>query len=84
MAHTNAVRFYNELERRSVGRFSTVSNTAFLVSAVLFASVMIAGYSTFGKASQVRPHFFTALDFTRVLGNPRLVLPILLFSRASC
>jgi len=51
-AHTNAVRFYNELENRSVENFKGVVAKAFLASAAFYAVVMLAGYKTFGAASQ--------------------------------
>ena len=51
MAHTNAVRFYNELEGRSPAKFGTVVAGAFGISAVLYCLVMCAGYATFGSAS---------------------------------
>jgi len=52
MAHTNAVRFYNELEGRTPPKFAAVVVGGFATSAALYAAVMLAGYRTFGAASQ--------------------------------
>jgi sodium-coupled neutral amino acid transporter 11 len=51
MAHTNAVRFYNELEGRTPEKFGKVVAGAFGLSALLYCLVMSAGYATFGSAS---------------------------------
>lgn len=51
-AHTNAVRFYNELAGRSAARFAAVLRRAFALSAAVYAVVMTAGYATFGGAAQ--------------------------------
>mmetsp|Transcript_31379 Transcript_31379/g.77621 ORF Transcript_31379/g.77621 Transcript_31379/m.77621 type:complete len:490 (-) Transcript_31379:480-1949(-) len=52
MAHTNAVRFYTELKDRSPRKFATVCAVGFGSAAVAHALVMVAGYATFGGASQ--------------------------------
>lgn len=52
MAHTNAVRFYTELKGRSPRKFATVCAAGFGSAAVAHALVMVAGYATFGAASQ--------------------------------
>jgi sodium-coupled neutral amino acid transporter 11 len=52
MAHTNAVRFYTELKDTSPRRFATVCASGFGAAAVAHALVMVAGYATFGAASQ--------------------------------
>lgn len=52
MAHTNAVRFYAELKGRSPRKFATVCAAGFGSAAVAHALVMVAGYATFGAASQ--------------------------------
>jgi len=51
MAHTNAVRFYNELDGRSPAKFGSVVAAAFGISALLYCIVMCAGYATFGSAA---------------------------------
>ena len=50
-AHTNAVRFYNELEGRTPAKFGKVVALAFALSSAVYALAMAAGYSTFGAAS---------------------------------
>ena len=50
-AHTNAVRFYNELEDRSPARFGRVVGGAFALSTLVYGLAMSAGYATFGAAS---------------------------------
>jgi len=52
MAHTNGVRFYNELEGRTPAKFSKCVTTGFMLSAAFYGLVMLAGYKTFGAASQ--------------------------------
>lgn len=52
MAHTNAVRFYSELQDATPRRFATVCASGFGAAAVAHALVMVAGYATFGAASQ--------------------------------
>ena len=49
MAHTNAVKFYNELENRSVSRFTLMVSAAMAAATVLYAIVMTLGHFTFGK-----------------------------------
>lgn len=53
MGHTNAVRFYNELQDRTPERFAGVVNFSFLASAAVYLVVMLAGYFTFGSVSTV-------------------------------
>ncbi|KAH8088679.1 hypothetical protein JL720_6630 [Aureococcus anophagefferens] len=48
MCHTNAVRAYNELERKD--RHAAVALKAFGLAALLYGAVMLAGYATFGGA----------------------------------
>ena len=50
MCHTNAVRAYNELERKDA--HVAVALKAFGLAALLYGAVMIAGYFTFGGACQ--------------------------------
>ena len=50
-AHTNAVRFYNELKDRSPARFGRVVGGAFALSTLVYGLAMSAGYATFGAAS---------------------------------
>ena len=48
MCHTNAVRAYNELDRKD--RHAAVALKAFGLAALLYGAVMLAGYATFGGA----------------------------------
>jgi len=48
IAHYNAPAFYRTLDRRSPRRFARVVTLAFSVLAVLYASIMLLGYVTFG------------------------------------
>lgn len=50
MAHTNAVRAYRELSDRS--RQYAVALKAWLISGLIYAGVMLAGYLTFGSDSK--------------------------------
>lgn len=70
MAHTNAVRFYNELEGRTPGKFAQVVNVGFFGAAAVFTLVMLTGYKTFGAASQglILNNYATA-DFLAKLGR---------------
>jgi len=52
MAHTNAVRFYRELDGRTPAKFARVCGAGFATAAVVYAAVMVAGYATWGAAAQ--------------------------------
>lgn len=52
MAHTNAVRFYRELDQRTPAKFAVVCSAGFITAALAFAMVMAAGYATWGAVSQ--------------------------------
>lgn len=54
MAHTNAVKFYNELKDRSVPRFAQVVGVAMGAATFIYLAVMTLGFETFGLNSQVR------------------------------
>lgn len=46
--HYNAPRYYVELKRNTIPRFSQVTNTSFAVSALIYFLVGALGYFTFG------------------------------------
>ncbi|KAL3927200.1 MAG: hypothetical protein SGPRY_002934 [Prymnesium sp.] len=48
IAHYNAPAFYRTLDRKSPERWATVVGCAFSVLALLYTSIMLLGYSTFG------------------------------------
>lgn len=50
VAHYNAPRFYTQLRRPSVRRFTALSATAFGASIAVFAAMMAFGFLTFGGA----------------------------------
>ena len=54
MAHTNAVKFYNELKDRSVPRFAQVVGVAMGAATFIYLAVMTLGFETFGLNAQVR------------------------------
>jgi len=47
--HYNAPRYYMELKRNTIERFSCVSNVAFGISAVIYFAIGALGYYTFGQ-----------------------------------
>ena len=48
--HYNAPRYYMELKRNTIERFSFVSNVAFGISAVIYFVIGGLGYYTFGSS----------------------------------
>ncbi|KAL7552376.1 hypothetical protein ACHAWF_015619 [Thalassiosira exigua] len=48
-SHYNAPRYYMELKRNTIERFSWVSNVAFGVSAIIYFVIGATGYYTFGE-----------------------------------
>jgi len=79
MAHTNAVKFYNELHRRSVGRFTTVVATAMGLATIIYSVVMVLGFETFGLASQglVLNNYHVSKDILATLGRVATAISII-------
>jgi len=79
MAHTNAVKFYNELEGRSVGRFAQVVGVAMGAATVIYLSVMTLGFETFGLASQglVLNNYHVSKDVLATLGRVATAVSII-------
>ena len=51
IAHYNAPTFYRALDRRSIGRFGSVCAMAFGTLSLLYMSIMMMGYRTFGDVT---------------------------------
>ncbi|EWM22597.1 Amino acid transporter, transmembrane [Nannochloropsis gaditana] len=71
MAHTNAVKFYNELEGRSVRRFWQVVAGAMGSATVIYLAAMTLGFETFGLASQglVLNNYHVSQDVLATMGR---------------
>ncbi len=79
MAHTNAVKFYNELQGRSVGRFTRVVGVAMGAATVIYLAVMTLGFETFGLASQglVLNNYHVSRDVLATLGRVATAISII-------
>ena len=79
MAHTNAVKFYNELDRRSISRFTTVVGTAMGLATVIYGVVMVLGFETFGLASQglILNNYHVSKDLLATLGRVATAISII-------
>eukprot|EP01084_Bolivina_argentea_P124366 220382_1 len=51
-AHYNGVQYYEELESRSISKYFRVLGAGMCFAYIVFSTVMIFGYRTFGPASQ--------------------------------
>lgn len=71
MAHTNAVKFYNELKDRSVTRFTRVVGIAMGAATITYAIVMTLGFKTFGLNSQgvILNNYHISKDVLATLGR---------------
>lgn len=79
MAHTNAVKYYNELEGRSVGKFTQVVGVAMGAATVIYLSAMVLGFETFGLASQglVLNNYHVSKDMLATLGRVATAVSII-------
>lgn len=79
MAHTNAVKFYNELERRNVSRFTAMVAAAMGFATVLYGVVMVLGFETFGLNSQglILNNYHVSQDLLATLGRVATAVSII-------
>lgn len=79
MAHTNAVKFYNELEGRSVGRFTSAVALAMGLATLIYGVVMVLGFETFGLASQglILNNYHVSKDMLATLGRVATAISII-------
>lgn len=79
MAHTNAVKFYNELENRSVPRFLTTVGVAMGAATLVYGIVMVVGFETFGRASQglILNNYHVSADVLATLGRVATAISII-------
>jgi amino acid permease len=79
MAHTNAVKFYNELEGRSVSRFTAVVGAAMGAATVMYLLVMTMGFETFGLNSQglVLNNYHVSKDVLATFGRVATAISII-------
>ncbi|CAM9693813.1 unnamed protein product, partial [Laminaria digitata] len=52
MCHYNGVKYYEELENRSVKKYAVTIGSAMAISFAVFSTMMLFGFRTFGSAAQ--------------------------------
>lgn len=52
LAHYNAINYYKELSHTTIPRYATAIGSGFGIAMMVFAGMMVVGYSIFGKTAQ--------------------------------